>query len=233
MRMPIIKVELLSPNAICPTRAHTTSAGFDVYPLNEEPLVVNAGESVLVHTGIKVAIPNGYCLQVNPRSGLGSKHKIVVGARVIDSDYRGELMINLHNNGTQPFEYSCSKAVAQLLVLPIIGQMSVVEQITDTTARGEGGFGSTDKDQPKGEGAAFKYAELLGSPKTSSIEWFIELARQAEAKGTIEHFKGQLLKILLSEEIEPALVASWVEADISPDMLKQDIIEPLNNILNY
>lgn len=101
--------------------------------------------NVLLSTGLRVDIPAGYCIQVNPRSGKASNHGLVVGARIIDSPYRGELKINLINLGKDPYEVSCHDPVAQLLILPCAGVMVQVDEISPVTERGLGGFGSTDR----------------------------------------------------------------------------------------
>lgn len=98
----------------------------------------------MLDTGLRVAIPAGYCIQVNPRSGKASKNGLIVGARIIDSPYRGELKINIINLSDEPYEVSRHDPIAQLLILPCAGVMVQVESLDTNTDRGQAGFGSTD-----------------------------------------------------------------------------------------
>lgn len=140
-----VKFAKMSDNVNLPHRAHPGDAGFDIYA--NERVDVHPGQSALIKTGIKMIIPEGWCGQINPRSGLASKRKITVGARVIDSGYRGEVMINVYNNGDTLFEVTPKVAIAQILFLPVLTE---VEEISlnelDETSRGEGGFGSTGRE---------------------------------------------------------------------------------------
>lgn len=141
-RNDIVKIARMSDDIVMPKQAHDTDAGFDLSSTTR--VDIPPGCSMLVGTGLRMEIPVGWCGQINPRSGLASKYQVVVGARVIDSAYRGELMINLINNGHETFEVVEGMRVAQILFLPVL--TSVVEvsesELTDTV-RGEGGFGSS------------------------------------------------------------------------------------------
>lgn len=123
------------------------SAGYDLYTI--EAGVINAQSHALVRTGIIVRIPDGYCGQIWPRSGLSFKNGIETGAGVIDSDYKSELGVILHNHSKVPFEYKKHMRIAQLLVIPIITP-SVVEYFDESqhkqlcrSSNRKGGFGST------------------------------------------------------------------------------------------
>lgn len=141
---PTVIVEKLKPEATIPYKPKTqTDAGFDCYCLDHGKIIPPNGGSALLHTGLKVQIPEGYCIQVNPRSGMASKHGLVVGARIIDSAYRGELRINIINHGKEPFEVSRNLPLVQLLVLRCAANM-VEGVVNDITDRGEDGFGSTN-----------------------------------------------------------------------------------------
>lgn len=123
----------------------TGSAGMDVVAAVEETMVIEAGKVGLVPTGLKVAIPEGFEIQVRPRSGLALKKQITLlnTPGTIDSDYRGELKIIVANLGTEDFEINRGDRIAQI-VLSQVPQIdwNVVEEL-DATVRGEGGFGHT------------------------------------------------------------------------------------------
>lgn len=153
MHMPEIIVQRLDVNAKLPAKPKSLfDAGWDVYPLKRS--VIPKHGDALIGTGLKVKIPNGYCIQVNPRSGKAVKNKLVVGARVIDAPYRGELKIHMFNHSDEDYEVSPHDPIAQLLILPCGGIMHE-GFIDDTTERGEDGFGSTDGD--------LKYASMHGT----------------------------------------------------------------------
>ena len=153
MHMPEIIVQRLDVNAKLPAKPKSLfDAGWDVYPLKRS--VIPKHGDALIGTGLKVKIPNGYCIQVNPRSGKAVKNKLVVGARVIDAPYRGELKIHIFNHSDEDYEVSPHDPIAQLLILPCAGIMRE-GFIDDTTERGEDGFGSTDGD--------LKYASMHGT----------------------------------------------------------------------
>lgn len=139
-----MKVKRLHDNAKIPTRAHDTDAGLDVYCVENE--VIREHGDKLIKTGISIAIPDGWVAVVKEKSGIATKNKVTVGACVIDSGYRGELMIHLFNNGDIPATFVMGNKIAQLVVVPCwTGQPEEVEDL-DNTPRGDGGFGSTDLD---------------------------------------------------------------------------------------
>ena len=125
------------------------SAGMDVRAAvpEGEPLVLNPGERAMVPTGLSVAIPEGYEIQMRPRSGLAAKHGITClnTPGTIDSDYRGELKVILIHHGAEPFTIARGERIGQMVLAPVT---RIVWAETDTlpeTARGEGGFGSTGR----------------------------------------------------------------------------------------
>lgn len=136
-------VEKVTEDAIIPNYATPESAGLDLHA-NDSGIVWNQNDVRLVPTGIKMAIPFGYVGLIRPRSGLSTKRKVDVTAGVIDSDYRGEIMVALVNNGDRPFTYEKGDRIAQLLIMPIgkVRGFSVVQKLMET-ARGDSGFGST------------------------------------------------------------------------------------------
>jgi len=126
-----------------PAYATSGAAGMDV--VSAQDVVIAPGERYAVATGLAMAIPHGFEIQVRPRSGLALKHGITVPNTpgTIDSDYRGELKVILINHGTEPFAIVRGDRVAQLVVAPVVqGSWIEVDEL-DETARGAGGFGST------------------------------------------------------------------------------------------
>jgi dUTP pyrophosphatase len=111
----------------------------------EAPVVVPPGGRALIPTGIAIALPQGYEGQVRPRSGLAARHGITVlnAPGTVDADYRGEIQVVLANFGGEPFAVSRGTRIAQIIIAPV-QQVTLVETVTlDSTARGQGGFGST------------------------------------------------------------------------------------------
>lgn len=108
-------------------------------------LMLDPGERALVPTGLRMAIPAGFEVQIRPRSGLALKHGIglVNAPGTIDSDYRGPVGVILINHGTAPFHIAHGSRIAQMVVAPVVQSgFSLVDQL-DNTSRGDGGFGST------------------------------------------------------------------------------------------
>lgn len=126
-----------------PKYATSGAAGMDI--VSAEDTVVAPGARHAVATGLTLAIPNGYEIQVRPRSGLALKHGITVPNTpgTIDSDYRGELKVILINHGDEPFAIARGDRVAQLVLAPVVQAAWVETDDLDETERGTGGFGST------------------------------------------------------------------------------------------
>jgi dUTP pyrophosphatase len=126
-----------------PGYATAGAAGMDV--VSAEDLTLAAGARHAVATGLAVAIPPGYEIQVRPRSGLALRHGISVpnSPGTIDSDYRGELKVILINHGSEAFEIRRGDRIAQLVLAPVTQASWLEVEELDETARGEGGFGST------------------------------------------------------------------------------------------
>lgn len=126
-----------------PAYATDGAAGMDV--LAAEDLTLAPGARHAVATGLALAIPAGFEVQVRPRSGLALKHGITVPNTpgTIDSDYRGELKVILINHGSDPFEIRRGDRIAQLVLAPVTRATWLLSDELDETARGEGGFGST------------------------------------------------------------------------------------------
>ena len=138
----MIEFSKLSQEAKIPVRQTEGSAGFDLHATVH--LSVWPEEWMQIKTGIAVKIPEGCVGIIKPRSSLAVKHGINVLAGVIDSDYRGELIVVLINHGDERFDVSAGDRIAQLLVTPIITESVEVARLDDT-ARGVNGFGSTGK----------------------------------------------------------------------------------------
>ena len=142
-----VKIKKLNENAVVPTYGSEFSAGADLYYVGEEPLVVEAGKTVLVKTGIAMEIPEGLVGLIFARSGLATKRSLAPANKVgvIDSDYRGEIMVALHNHSDVPQTVEPRERVAQLALVPYVAAcFEEVDELCDT-ARGAGGFGSTGR----------------------------------------------------------------------------------------
>lgn len=140
-------VKKLREGATLPKRATVGSAGYDLCCLTDEPIVVSPNERKLIPTGIAVEIPENTVGLVYSRSGLSLKHGIHMAndVGVIDSDYRGELKVPIHNRSDVDYTISNGDRIAQLVITPIFTpETEEVDELSDTV-RGEGGFGSTGK----------------------------------------------------------------------------------------
>ena len=137
-----VKIKKLDKNATVPTYGSQFSAGADLYYAGSEPLTVNGGETVLVHTGVAMEIPEGLVGLVFARSGLASKRSLAPANKVgvIDSDYRGEIMVALHNHSDVSVTVEGGERIAQIAIVPFIkADFTVVDELSETV-RGEGGF---------------------------------------------------------------------------------------------
>jgi len=122
------------------------SAGADLRAqLPDGPVVVMSLTRALIPIGLRMAIPQGYEVQIRPRSGLALKHGITLlnSPGTIDSDYRGEVGVIVMNAGHEPFEITHGMRIAQMVVAPVLQAQLVVVETLDNTRRGAGGFGST------------------------------------------------------------------------------------------
>lgn len=140
-----INIKKLDEKAITPTYGTEYSAGADLYALEDSPVVIDAGATVLMHTGISMEIPEGYVGLVFARSGLATKRGLAPANKVgvIDADYRGEIMVSLHNHGNSPQTVECGERIAQIAIVPFLkAEFSVCDELSETV-RGAGGFGST------------------------------------------------------------------------------------------
>jgi dUTP pyrophosphatase len=138
-------VTLVSDEEFLPVYASELAAGADVKACITESIILEPRKRILVPTGLKLAIPAGYEIQVRPRSGLALKHGIAVlnSPGTIDADYRGELGVILINHGEQAFEIVRGMRIAQIVLAPVCRGHFVLGQTLEATSRGEGGFGHT------------------------------------------------------------------------------------------
>lgn len=143
-----LKIKLLNDRVTLPAYATAGAAAMDLTACVEEPITIAPRQLVRVPTGIAIALPSAeYVALVFARSGLGVKHGISLsnGVGVIDSDYRGEIMVGLTNLSDQPYTIQPGDRVAQLAIMPVTQAHVVQVEELDETDRGAGGFGSTGK----------------------------------------------------------------------------------------
>ena len=143
--METIAVKKLRAGAKMPTFGSEEAAGADLYACLDEEVTVAPGQTVFIPTGLAMALPKGYVGLVYARSGLACKQNLAPANKVgvIDSDYRGEFMIALHNHGKETRTVRHGDRVAQLVITPVLRPLYREEDSLDETARGAGGFGST------------------------------------------------------------------------------------------
>ena len=143
-----VNFKKLDKNAHALTYGSEYAAGADLYALtNGETVRFSPGETKMIHTGLAVEIPVGYAGLVYARSGIATKRGLAPANKVgvIDSDYRGELMVSLHNHSNTEQEIADGERIAQLVIAPFLSaEFCETDELSDT-ARGEGGFGSTGK----------------------------------------------------------------------------------------
>lgn len=140
-----INVKKLQPNARLPRYGSEFAAGADLYACTDGDVAIAPDETVFLHTGIAVELPQGTVGLVYARSGLACKKDLAPANKVgvIDCDYRGEIMVAMHNHGKEVRTVSDGERIAQLVVAPYyVAEFEEAETLNDTV-RGEGGFGST------------------------------------------------------------------------------------------
>ncbi len=149
MKNPVIELKKLHPAAQLPRYMTSLSAGMDICAEPDEVILLAPGERCLVPTGIAVAIPPGYEIQVRPRSGLAIKHGVTLvnSPGTIDADYRGEIKIIVINHGMDVFTIKAGDRIAQLVVAPVVQAQFLEVSDLDATERGAGGFGHTGTDR--------------------------------------------------------------------------------------
>ena len=142
-----VLVKKLNSKVQLPKYKTSGSSGMDLMALIEKPIKIKPQESVLIPTGITIAIPEDIEVQIRPRSGLAAKSNISVlnTPGTIDSDYRGEIKIILFNHGKEEFMVNNNDRIAQMVLMPILKAEFEEVEYLPKTLRGSGGFGSTGK----------------------------------------------------------------------------------------
>jgi len=139
----MININLLSPNANIPSRGSDESAGLDICTI--ESVTITAGQRALLKTGIAMSMPKGYVGLIWPRSKLAAKMGVAVLAGVVDSDYRGEIMVSLLNTGQDAVELRSGDKVAQMIIQKHFSDMEIeVVDDLDRTMRGYSGVNSSE-----------------------------------------------------------------------------------------
>ncbi len=141
-------VKKLRDGAVIPKRATEGSAGHDLYAVLDEPITVRPGGLIRIPTGIAIALPsNEYAAFIYARSGLAVRFGIAPSncVGVIDSDYRGEIIVGLTNHSCEPYTIQNGERIAQMIIAPVVLPEIVECNTLDETARGAGGFGSTGR----------------------------------------------------------------------------------------
>ena len=143
--MPELKVKKLRNNAILPTYGSEFAAGADLYACLDEDLTILPHQTVLIPTGLALEIPMGYDGFIHARSGIATKRGLAPANKVgiIDADYRGEMMVSLHNHTEEPQSIGKNERIAQLVIAPFLKVDFVETDELSETVRGDGGFGST------------------------------------------------------------------------------------------
>ena len=144
MEMPILKFKLIDPNVVLPAYAHAHDSGMDVCSTWNGDILPHS--FVLIPTGLVAEIPDGYEIQVRPRSGLQCKRGIVCAWGTVDTDYHGEIKVALYNHSDTAYTVNKGDRIAQFVLAPVVRANVVrVDEINTNTDRGDGGFGSTGK----------------------------------------------------------------------------------------
>ena len=142
-----MRIKKLRENAFIPTYGSADAAGADLYACLDEAVTIAPGQTVFIPTGLAMEVPKGYAGLIYARSSMGTKRGLAPANKVgvVDSDYRGEVMVALHNHGARPQTVESGERIAQLLITPVLAPAFVeCDDLTDTR-RGTGGFGSTGK----------------------------------------------------------------------------------------
>ena len=143
--MKTVPIKKLKENAIIPTYGTPYAAGADLYACLDAPVTVQPGQTVMIPLGFAMELPEGYAGFVFARSGLAAKRDLAPANKVgvIDSDYRGECMVPIHNHGKNPQTIEPGERIAQMAVMPFLAVEFLQTETLSDTARGTGGFGST------------------------------------------------------------------------------------------
>ena len=142
-----VKIKRLDPRAKLPTYGSADAAGADLYALIDETLTIPPHDTELIPTGLSVEIPQGHVGLIFARSSLGTKRGLAPANKVgvIDADYRGQIMVSLHNHTDEPQTLEAFERIAQLVLVPLVRAAFHEADELSETDRGEGGFGSTGR----------------------------------------------------------------------------------------
>lgn len=145
--MEPIRVKVLREGAKLPTYGSTEAAGADLYACLEETVTIDPGKTAFIPTGIALEVPKGYAGLIYARSGLACKRGLAPANKVgvVDSDYRGEILVALHNHGEASQTVESGERIAQLVITPVLMPAYEWTSELEDTKRGTGGFGSTGK----------------------------------------------------------------------------------------
>ena len=145
--MSAIRVKILRQGAKLPTYGTASAAGAYLYAWLEEPVSIEPGKTAFIPTGIALEVPEGCAGLIYARSGLACKQDLAPANKVgvVDSDYRGEITVALHNHGTQSRTVSHGDRIAQFIITPVLQPIYEIAQELSDTVRAAGGFGSTGK----------------------------------------------------------------------------------------
>ena len=145
--MHTVHVKILKEGAKLPAYGSTQAAGADLFACLEAPVTIAPGETAFIPTGIALEVPLGCAGLIYARSGLACKRGLAPANKVgvVDSDYRGEILVALHNHGGIPQTVEHGERVAQFVITPVLMPVYEVAESLSDTARDQGGFGSTGK----------------------------------------------------------------------------------------
>ena len=145
--MEAIRVKILKENAKLPTYGSAEAAGADLYACLSVPVTIGPGETAFIPTGIALEVPKGCAGLIYARSGMACKRGLAPANKVgvVDSDYRGEITVVLHNHGTAPQTVENGERIAQFIITPVLMPAYEVAEDLSDTARDQGGFGSTGR----------------------------------------------------------------------------------------
>ena len=140
-----VNIKKLNENAVIPTYGSEYSAGADIYACIDSEVTILPGETKLIKTGLAIEVPEGYGAFIYARSGLASKRGLAPANKVgvVDADYRGEVMVALHNHSSEAQAIAVGERIAQMVIAPFLkAEFNEVDELS-STERGSGGFGST------------------------------------------------------------------------------------------
>ena len=145
MRKVPVNIKKLKANAALPVYSSAAAAGADLRACLEEDVIIRPGKTEMISTGLAMEVTEGYAGLIYARSGLASKRGLAPANKVgvIDSDYRGEIMVALHNHSEEAAVISHGERIAQLIITPYLTAEFTEKEVLEETERGFGGFGST------------------------------------------------------------------------------------------